>query len=280
MPDIDLLSKIKGIKTKNLDAYYKEQYKNWHANKKRDKDPFFLLYKDFDVHLKEISSGALRLFLFYGFHSKNKTGESWPSIDTISKYFNVSTRTVNSWNKELEDRGIISRAKTKVKSKTTYLLPFSMNFFSKKEKDISKFFTEEVHKEDFMDVYGEISKVFHMFQWRKTDNNNYNLPYHEIFIIASKSFPLGDYIQHTVFHYKINNYEAKVIEEKNFREDILIFNSPYKIDTVDVNIEGIAVNSSYNIKNHELLEKIISQLMDKDMDFSLFDRTSLVESEK
>lgn len=277
MPGIDLLSKIKKKDDKNIDYYYKKQYENWQTNKKYDKDPFFLLYKDFDVHLKEISSGALKLFLYYGFHAKNNTGESWPSIETISKYFDVSTRTVNIWNKELEDRGIISRAKTRAKSKTTYILPFSINFFFKKEEDIPNFLKEEVLTKDYIEVYGEISKVFHMFQWRKSSDNSYTTPYHELFIILKKSFPLGKYTHYTVIHFKIDNYDDIVIEEESFRDEILVFNSPYIIEGLDISIDGIAINSCYNIKKREFLDELISQLMDPSMDLSLFNKVNLIQ---
>lgn len=277
MPEIDLLSRINKEDKRNMDYYYKKQYENWQSNKKLYKEPFFILYKDFDVHLKEISSGALKLFLYYGFHAKNKTGESWPSIETISKYFDVSTRTVNLWNKELEDRGIVSRAKTKAKSKTTYILPFSINFFYKKEEEISKFIKDEIFNENYIEVYGEVSKVFHMFQLRKSSDDSYTTPYHELFILLKKTFSLGKYTHYTAIHFKIDNYDNLVIDKENFRDDILVFDSPYKIEGLEVAVEGIAINTSYNIKKKTFLNDFLSQLMDPEMDLSLFDKASLIE---
>ena len=76
-------------KIKNEDYWYKEKYKEWKKNMSKSQLSmnFFMLYKNFDEYLKEISSGALKLYLYYGFHSKNETGESWHSIETIRKIF-------------------------------------------------------------------------------------------------------------------------------------------------------------------------------------------------
>ena len=115
-----------------------EQYDTWRKNQDKSQlgSKFFILFKDFEDHLRDIPPGPLKLYLYYGFNSKNETGISWHSIDTIKDYFNVSEKTINNWNSELIKRGLIEReSKGNSRNKTTYLLPFSMNCI--KEKDTS-----------------------------------------------------------------------------------------------------------------------------------------------
>ena len=99
----------KDSSNKSIDNIYKSNYKQWKVNLEKNKTPYFMLSKVFDKHLREITSGALKLYLYYGFHSKNDTGVSWHSIETISDYFQVSEKTINNWNKELIERGLIHR---------------------------------------------------------------------------------------------------------------------------------------------------------------------------
>ena len=66
------LAKIYEHKT-DEDFLLCDQYSQWKNNmdKKNVGANFFILFKDFDKHLRDISSGALKLYLYYGFHSKN-----------------------------------------------------------------------------------------------------------------------------------------------------------------------------------------------------------------
>ena len=59
--------------------------------------------------LKRLSGNALRLYLYLGLMSDNKTGETWVSIDTIALYFGKSKRTISDWLKELESYELIER---------------------------------------------------------------------------------------------------------------------------------------------------------------------------
>ena len=51
----------------------------------------------------------MKLYIFFGIHSNNSTGESYYSIKQISLYFGKSERTINNWIKELEDVNLIKR---------------------------------------------------------------------------------------------------------------------------------------------------------------------------
>ncbi|KJF62421.1 hypothetical protein TZ54_15365 [Clostridioides difficile] len=142
------------------DNIYERQYKTWKSNLDKEilNGKFFILYKDFEKHLKDISSGALKLFLYYGFQSKNDTGLSYHSIERCSQYFGVSEKTINNWNKELLNRGLIYRkSKGNRLNKTTYLLPFSMNLMTIKNSEIKSLSTNISFEEVFWKCYKSFS---------------------------------------------------------------------------------------------------------------------------
>ena len=85
-----------------------------------------MLYKDFqEAHLKSISGGAMKLYIYLGFNTNNFTGECWISIDQIADYFGNDKRTVKSWFAELEKQKLILRIQTGYKRvANTFLLPY------------------------------------------------------------------------------------------------------------------------------------------------------------
>ncbi len=119
-------------KYKGKDIYQLEmdqlryKYKKWKGSRKDSHSTFFMIYSDFkDIHLKDISGGALKLYVYLGFQADTFTGECWQSIDSIAYFFRNDTRTVNKWVKELEERGLIKRIQTGFKRiSNTFLIPY------------------------------------------------------------------------------------------------------------------------------------------------------------
>ena len=106
---------------------FKENYSNWREIKKQNKDGFFIIYNDFKNKniLKKISGNALRLYIFLGINSENKTGESWYTIDSIADYFGKSPRAISYWIQELEKLNLIKRMQLELNSPShTYLQPY------------------------------------------------------------------------------------------------------------------------------------------------------------
>ena len=107
--------------------YYIKNYSVWRENRKRSNSGFFIIYSDFKDRniLKNISGNALKLYVFLGINSKNDTGESWYTIDSIAKYFNKSPRTISYWIEELEKLNLIKRMQLEVNNAShTYLQPY------------------------------------------------------------------------------------------------------------------------------------------------------------
>lgn len=108
----------------------REEYATWRNELQKINKPFFMIPSDFKhIFLKDISGGALKLFLFLGFHSKYHTGESWYSAEQIGYFFKKDTRTVANWFKELEDKGLIFRGQKGIMMKAnTFLRPYGFRF--------------------------------------------------------------------------------------------------------------------------------------------------------
>lgn len=100
-------------------------YLIWKTDNINNKTPFFPVYSSFKNKIQDLSPGAISLYIYLGLHSKNKTGESYHSINTIATFFGKSTRTISSWFKELEENGLITRRQNKFNGVSiTYLKPY------------------------------------------------------------------------------------------------------------------------------------------------------------
>lgn len=108
----------------------KESYSLWREKTKQMNKPFFMIHNDFEhLFLKDISGGALKLFIYLGFRSKYQTGESWESIETVASFFGKDPRTISKWFAELEDTGLLTRKQKGFKmTATTFLRPYGFLF--------------------------------------------------------------------------------------------------------------------------------------------------------
>jgi len=88
----------------------KDEYEVW-KTEQLEKGGYFTIFNDFKNmdYLTNLSSGAIKLYIFLGIVSKNKTGESYYSINKIAKYFKKSDQTIITWIKELEKNDLIER---------------------------------------------------------------------------------------------------------------------------------------------------------------------------
>ncbi|TBL75986.1 helix-turn-helix domain-containing protein [Paenibacillus thalictri] len=108
----------------------KESYGSWKKEIQAMNKPFFAIHSDFkQLFLKDLSGGALKLYLYLGFHAKYYTGELWHTSEEISSFFGKDQRTIGIWFKELEDRGLIFREQKGFRMKAnTFLKPYGFTF--------------------------------------------------------------------------------------------------------------------------------------------------------
>lgn len=104
---------------------YENEYSDWKNKKKEEKVPFFPIYNEFLPYLRDLTPGAISLYIFFGIHSKSYTGDSFYKIESIADFFGKSTRTISNWISELENAGLIVRKQKKFNSVSiTYLRPY------------------------------------------------------------------------------------------------------------------------------------------------------------
>ena len=118
---------FKGMKNYETEMKtYRNNYQEWKKHRKDTTSPFLIIYKDFqDDLLREISGGALKLYIYLGFNSSNFTGECWISAPEIASYFRNDARTVKGWFAELEELGLLKRVQTGFKRKAnSFLQPY------------------------------------------------------------------------------------------------------------------------------------------------------------
>ena len=107
--------------------YYIKNYSTWRQYNKEKNKGFFIIYNDFNEKgmLRKISGNALKLYIFLGLNSKNETGESWYTIESMAKYFGKSPRSISYWLSELERYDLIKRMQLDLnKESHTYLQPY------------------------------------------------------------------------------------------------------------------------------------------------------------
>lgn len=166
----------------NLEAAeLKNYYRDWRTFNRATNAPFFPLDNHFkDSYLKDIEGGPLRLYLYFAFHANNKEGHSWHSVSSIAEFFGTKTRTIDNWIKSLVDAGLIYRQRDGKKTASTFLLPLSNSVRRLYKTDKQKKENQEMvdyfinHLEDSKNVYGELVSVLHIFQWKKTPDEEFD----------------------------------------------------------------------------------------------------------
>lgn len=108
---------------------HRVSYKKWKESSLENIGyfPVFQTFKDSYI-LKEISGNALKLYIYLGLHTGNKSGETWITIDSMSRYFGKSPRTISNWLEELLRFDLIERYQFKPDTPShTFLKPYGNN---------------------------------------------------------------------------------------------------------------------------------------------------------
>jgi len=140
---------------KEISNRHRKEYTDWINENSKNKKPFFALNTDFESFLlKNISGGALKLYIYLGFRAKYYTGELWESIPAIAEYFEKDVRTVANWFSELESIGLISRYQFGFKrSANTFLNPYGINLHFYPEISKQNEATDYSMLEEFLNIF-------------------------------------------------------------------------------------------------------------------------------
>lgn len=265
--------------------FLKNYHDLWRKDLKERNENFFMLYKDFSRFLPELSTGALKLYLFYGFNAKNETGESWYSIDTMAEKLGTTSRSINTWNSELENLGLIYRSSENKSSKTTFLVPYtSQIIFS--DSSVNKFMTDYLENKNIKNFMGVINQIYHIFQWRKnqdtSEGDKYNKPFNLLSIELSKEYDFNNsekYIKKTYMLFNLDNYNQfdGFIEEKYMSEStpIFTFDEVYQNELLnDFSLKGIVVHTKFDLLDKKKLIIILDEL-NETTDFKYYPKVKM-----
>lgn len=102
-----------------------KKYKDWRKDNFNNNEGFFPVFSDFRKIMRNLSPGAISLYIYLGLHANYKTGEVFHSLGTIAIYFGKSVRTITNWMRELEENDLILREQKKLNHVSyTYLKPY------------------------------------------------------------------------------------------------------------------------------------------------------------
>lgn len=248
-----------------LNENLRSQHSQWKKNNSLQKKGFTMIFSDFKDNniLSKIDGGALKLYVFLSLAAKNQSGESWHSIETIADYFEVQTRTVDKWFKNLVELDLIHRHKFKGKSHTTYLLPYEdtvLNHKTPKSSDYNQLVNKKKKElNNLKNIYGEIFKIVHLYQWRPSGETKGNsrivVPNNILFIITKREN--GILVGHKI---PLKNLMGSDGVSEISLNGFYTFTSP--LSNTENNIPGLALPNDPNIGREENVGELINLMKD------------------
>lgn len=118
--------KFKDIPNRGKANMYRKKYERW-KDYSLNNIGFFPVFQTFkeEYLLKHLSGNAVKLYIYIGLRTGNKTGETWITIDHMAKYFEKSPRTISNWLQELEEHNLITRMQLQYNEPAhTFLRPY------------------------------------------------------------------------------------------------------------------------------------------------------------
>lgn len=227
----------------------KNNFEEWRKFSQIVKRNYIMIPVELRKYLPYIHTQAMNLYLLYFFMAKNVTGDSWPSIETISKELRVSTRSVNNWNEELDKISLITRVSESKNSKKTYLLPLSNFYYFENNKTIQDVLTESKQNFD-----GKLVYIIHVFQWRYNKaTKDYSNKGNIVFLVFKRESinAEGENINSV---YKIVGIKSLVENIKDISVSSISGdkkNDVYKIENLDIesliNVDSVGLNSVHSV---------------------------------
>lgn len=243
---------------KDYSTIIKDQWRNWNAANIGTSFSSFSIFKEFgESHLKYLSGGACKLYIFLGLKSRS-TGESWYSVTGIAETLGVSPRTVDGWLHELEDRGLILKDKLK-KTSICYLLPYSINMinmkmsvdYDKGSETLSKMLLRADNEKE---ITGSLYRIYHIFQWNDVKNLS---SVQMLAVITRKNYSEGEPLYTAYLSYGYINTPVYALDMDEITTP-LRFNSWF--NTGENKVMGIALESSDSLMKYRYQKDALVQL--------------------
>lgn len=234
--------------------HYENNYKCWRQYRKNVNEKFFMVPSEIIKYVSSIKSKAMNLYLYYSYRANNNSGKSWASVERAAEDLCISTKSVNNWNKELESLGLIARVNEGKSSKTTYLLPITDYYYFEKNTTPEKLieFSNPV-------LDGNLMSIFHLFQWRKENSEEFTKPYNLTCLIFKRSYEPEEANNNNKFRV----IKAVFFEEKEFKkmhidktakefsssQGAYLFELPNRSYAKNVKTTGVAISTKINLKD-------------------------------
>lgn len=257
-------------KKDNTELKRSNPYNEWRLFSKSIKRSFAIIPSDLMKYINSIQKNALNLYLYYCFHANNDTGESWHSVDTCAKYFEVSNRSINNWNERLVQLGLIFRVNTNRSSTSTFLLPIS-NYISYYKKVTLEEYLERYENSNILKGFnGKLKAIANVFQFRKENKKGYYTKQFNTWLLI---FERTHKSENQTF--KINRYvlleetginDAVDFKNEDIREEIYLNSSKnYSVEkyikekqiSLPENIitNSLVLNSKFDLKSNSQSDK-------------------------
>ena len=127
---------------------------------------------NFMNYLPHLKDGAVKLYLYYAAAAKNDNGESWHSIDTISRNLGATERSIGNWNRQLESLGLIYRTSSGKKSRATFVLPLTSFAIRMSCNRIAQILSElNLHtSNEYSKVFGKVQSAMKIYVKSEPDD--------------------------------------------------------------------------------------------------------------
>lgn len=162
---VDLKLKQRETRFRNVEIDLLSVFYSGGTGKANRKFRFAKVDSKFVDFLPYLNDGAVKLYLYYVVAANNESGESWHSIETISKKLRVTERSVGNWNNQLENLNLIYRTNNGKKSKATYILPLTSFAVRMSIQRIEQIFTDLnlCGLDEHTKVFGRVQSVTKLY---------------------------------------------------------------------------------------------------------------------
>ena len=280
---IDLGLKVKETLFKDTEKELLAEFYAKGTGKSNKEFRFAKVDSRFVNFLPYLNDGTVKLYLYYAIAAKSDTGESWHSMDTISRNLDVTERSIGNWNRQLEDLGLIFRINNRRKSKATFVLPLTSFALKMSTQKMEQILTELELGEsnEYSKVFGRLQSITKLYmKGPNSDSISGILCIHLNRVSAVKSKIINSanvYIFDTISKISVD-VEEKLLEYDGDSSVVVVDGDEIpllgmkKFDSV----QSLFVNMPFKIDEANIYE-IMSQLTKDNVDFADTDRISIKE---
>ena len=271
---IDLGLKQKETPFQDIESELLSEFYSKGTGKSNKEFRFAKVGSNFINFLPHLNDGAVKLYLYYAVAANNDTGASWHSVDTISKKLDTTGRSIGNWNRQLENLGLIFRANTGKKSKTTFVLPLTSFAVKMSAQKIEQILTELklLEADEASKIFGKfqsVTKIYVKNQTSETITSILCIHLNRVSTIGTTVINSVDTYIFTVLPPLSENYTKKLLKYKGDGKVTIIDNE----DKITLGKKTLSCENCFFVcvpskVDEGIVYDIMSQLTKPNVDFS------------